>query len=156
MCVCCIADVLLFALVASTSIASLNLSLLINSVGFYQASAWSSTHAYSGIMLQQTQHTACFSPQNFVTEASIQACQCLSVCGLASPVGMQWCACMMVMLQFLCCEPVHSLGYIATQFTCCPHPAPSLPFLPFMSCRLPSCSSFHAYAFWRSYCRRKP
>jgi hypothetical protein len=37
-CACCCAEVLLFALVANTSIASLNLSLLINSVGFYQAS----------------------------------------------------------------------------------------------------------------------
>lgn len=33
---------LLFALVANTSIASLNLSLLVNSVGFYQASVWPS------------------------------------------------------------------------------------------------------------------
>jgi hypothetical protein len=36
--VCCLAEVLAFALVANTSIASLNLSLLVNSVGFYQAS----------------------------------------------------------------------------------------------------------------------
>lgn len=35
---CGAAEVLLFALVANTSIASLNLSLLVNSVGFYQAS----------------------------------------------------------------------------------------------------------------------
>jgi len=34
---CGAAEVLLFALVANTSIASLNLSLLVNSVGFYQA-----------------------------------------------------------------------------------------------------------------------
>lgn len=31
-----LAEVLLFAVVANTSIASLNLSLLVNSVGFYQ------------------------------------------------------------------------------------------------------------------------
>lgn len=36
--VCCLAEVLAFSLVANTSIASLNLSLLVNSVGFYQAS----------------------------------------------------------------------------------------------------------------------
>lgn len=76
-CVCWSAEVLLFALVANTSIASLNLSLLINSVGFYQASDECQQAACFRQHLPRAQHTAC-----------LKTCWLVSMCKHMGEVGL--------------------------------------------------------------------